>query len=123
MNNEKEGNGGKSEETTTTFTLKKKVTLWDLLLIGACVFTLSIAFYDLSHLNKIESRCIDGCNKHWLTEFNVACRNEMYDADRIYTLRYMINKTSDIKIDGYPVPDNILNTKRTNITYNDGNID
>ncbi len=46
----------------------------DVFIVILCIFTLSVAMYDLSKLDQIEDKCLDDCNEHWLEEFKVRCQ-------------------------------------------------
>ena len=45
----------------------------DIFIVILCIFTLSVAMYDLFRLDQIEDKCLDGCNEHWWNEFKTRC--------------------------------------------------
>ena len=50
----------------------------DIIILIVCIFTVSVAFYDLTHLNQIQDKAIDRCNQHWIKEFETKCRYNEY---------------------------------------------
>jgi len=69
----------------------------DIILYIVCIISVSIAFYDLYHLNQIEERAIDRCNEHWLKEFNTKCTayiNTIDNPEGLGSLNYSFNLSS-----------------------------
>lgn len=78
----------------------KPLTQFDYaVVITLCIIIGSVALYDISQLNQIEKKCLDDCNKHWINEFRKQCRNEYWDKEMIYTLKYITNITQQIEND------------------------
>ena len=75
-----------------TFELRKS----DWIILVIVIATLAAVYYDLSHLDKIEDRCVDECNVFWIDEFNSRCNNDLIKKGDPFILNvpnYTINKT------------------------------